>query len=101
MNRQLVAYRPSNGLEGELFYGHWCGRCVHDRNEDCPILAATLAYQVGDPNYPKEWVEEIDLDDIDFNSEPRCTAFYDEETADIDPPKYRCPDTVDMFPGGE
>ena len=52
----------------------WCCRCERDRafREDgadsCPIVAATMAYRVSDPEYPKEWRK-------DGPSGPRCTAF--------------------------
>jgi hypothetical protein len=60
-------YRPSNGTEGELFCEQFCYRCVHDVDENCPILAATLVYQVGDEGYPNEWVQDEGV--------PCCTAF--------------------------
>jgi hypothetical protein len=68
-------YRPSNGTEGAIFMSHWCDRCKRDEafqrdpinNDSCPIVAATMAYDVGDQSYPVEWVEDDDG--------PRCTAF--------------------------
>ena len=71
-----VPYRPSNGTEGEGFIRALCERCERDpfsRDEDaktsCRILARTMAYDVGDPEYPKQWISEED------GSDPRCTAF--------------------------
>lgn len=62
INKILRPYRPSNGTEGYAFIETHCAKCVKDRNEDCPILASSLA---GDG--PKEWVE---VDDG-----PMCTAY--------------------------
>ena len=67
------AYRPSNGTEGMLFDDRWCSRCVLDSDDNCEILACTLLYDIGDPQYPAEWIE----DDVPYpqDSNPRCTAF--------------------------
>jgi len=70
-------YRPSNGTEGEMFFCAWCDRCKHDaafrRNPDsgrgCALIANSMAYNIGDPEYPKQWVEDDD------GSNPRCTKF--------------------------
>ncbi len=69
-------YRPSCGTEGADFMLYWCGRCERDRGtredpvfgEGCPIAAATMAHQIDDPKYPREWRE-------DGPEGPRCTAF--------------------------
>lgn len=58
-------YRPSNGTEGAYFIEEFCVRCWYDRNEDCPILAASFIEQV------KEWV----MDDDHTNA--RCEQFHD------------------------
>ncbi len=88
-------YRPSSGTEGADFQDYWCGRCARDAafrdggpDVDpalgCQILAATFRYEVTDPRYPKEWIED--------ESGPRCTAFT------IDPKcPVRCNKTIDMF----
>lgn len=80
-------YRPSNGTEGECFMGKFCERCRRDINQDCPIIAATMAFDISDPEYPGEWVED--------ESGPRCTAFEPIGDAAATP---RCDKTVDMFP---
>lgn len=69
-------YRPSNGSEGEWFFNTYCDRCWFDRTEDCPILAATLVYEVDDPEYPKEWVDDGDRCG-------RCTQFTDHEPKEL------------------
>lgn len=84
-------YRPSNGTEGVSFIDYFCGRCERDRafreerGDSCPIVAASFAFDIHHPSYPKEWIEDDDG--------PRCTAFVPEGN---DVP-YRCPDTLDMF----
>lgn len=56
-------WQPSNGTEGWDWLGNWCFRCLHDAqysDEDpgagCQILAHALAFNIGDPEYPPEWV---------------------------------------------
>lgn len=69
-------YRPSNGTEGEIFQEDFCAKCPRDakfredpeKHEGCEILARTMAYNVTDPEYPKEWI-------YDEKGEPTCTAF--------------------------
>lgn len=75
----LRPYRPANGTDGMDFMDSFCDRCVRDRAfqkwyagegpeaDSCPILAATCIYNVDDPQYPKEWIED--------EYGPRCTAF--------------------------
>lgn len=66
-------YRPSNGSEGADFMSEFCDRCQRDAafqdgtGDSCQIAAATMAYNIADPEYPKEWIED--------ERGPRCTAF--------------------------
>ena len=55
---KVERYQPSNGTEGEIFQAQWCERCQKDRFESkpCGILGRTMAYEVNDRRYPKEWV---------------------------------------------
>ena len=64
------AYRPSNGSEGMAFIARWCDRCRcgDDGEEGCPILSATMAFQLFDPEDPSEWR-------WNERSGARCTAF--------------------------
>lgn len=86
-------YRPSNGLEGDLFYEAWCADCVRDAairadpvlGTGCAILAATMAHGLDDPGYPKEWRFGAD-------GQPRCIA----HTTDPAAP-WRCAATPDLF----
>lgn len=88
-------YRPSNGTEGCDFEDQWCSRCARDQKfrdnpdsgDGCPIVAATFAFEIDHPDYPKEWIED--------EEGPRCTAF----TMDPTCPR-RCDKTLDMFVGG-
>ncbi len=85
-------WRPSNGTEGELFYENWCATCVRDAAhradptlaDGCDILAATMAWGIGDEAYPEAWRYGSD-------GQPRCTAFTTSEDF------YRCPETADLF----
>ncbi len=64
-------YSPSNGTEGVWFTEKYCMNCKYcDPNplgkKQCKILAATFFKEIGDPGYPKEWIED--------ETGPRCTA---------------------------
>jgi hypothetical protein len=93
-------YRPSNGTEGEIFMGCWCCQCARDKamsegcvfdecddNERCDIIANTMAFNVEDDEYPKEWTYGQD-------GQPCCTAFV---PAGDPIPLPRCTATPDMF----
>ena len=63
-------YRPSNGAEGDFFMQRFCYNCTKDdvsENILCDIIALTMAYDVGDKQYPGEWVYK--------DGHPICTAF--------------------------
>lgn len=63
-------YRPSNGTEGMIFEEQFCDRCVkNDPEKGCEIQLNAFCYQIDDPQYPKEWIEDGNLEN------PRCTAF--------------------------
>jgi hypothetical protein len=69
---KIRPYRPSNGTEGEIFMEQWCERCQHDDQEFeeyCPIVADTMAFDIGDKDYPKEWIYKPGTDI------PICTNF--------------------------
>lgn len=85
-------YRPSNGTEGADFMDEWCNRCARDAafREDpdncdgCSIAAATFAFEIDHPEYPKEWITD--------EKGPRCTAFTTDPTCPV-----RCSQTADLF----
>jgi hypothetical protein len=69
------SYRPSNSTEGEMFMEDFCYQCVHDweyqqtmETGGCEILAKTMAFNIDDEEYPKEWVR-------DNKGYPKCTKF--------------------------
>ena len=43
----------SNGTEGEMYYEEFCSRCIHNKNEDCPVWDAHLLYSYQDCNKPE------------------------------------------------
>lgn len=65
-------YRPGNGDEGEWFLALFCYQCAKYGGDDsdidpCPINLASMLFDVGHPDFPKEWVQD--------EGGPRCTAF--------------------------
>lgn len=62
----LELYRPSNGTEGDVFQGRFCERCT--KAETCDIPARSMAFDVTDAEYPREWVR-------DKAGNGTCTAF--------------------------
>lgn len=72
---KTMPWRPSNGSDGEVFRCQFCDRCEKDRYEShpCGIFTRTMIYDVDDPKYPKQWIENIG---VPWNErDPRCTAF--------------------------
>ena len=68
----MRAYQPSNGTEGHIFMEHYCMQCIHcDPNPEgvkqCNVLMRSMAYNVKDPEYPREWVY--------VNDKPTCTKW--------------------------
>lgn len=62
-------YRPSNGTEGELFFGAYCADCTRQRTEHgCSIARRALFHNVREEGYPNEWIYGHD-------GQPACTAF--------------------------
>lgn len=76
LSRQMnpKPYRPGSGTEGADFMARWCDRCKRDEafrhgtGDSCPIAANTLAFDIDDPGYPKEWRYGAD-------GRPVCLAF--------------------------
>jgi hypothetical protein len=95
-------YRPSNGFEGDIFIEQFCVHCEHDRehreNSDassgCQILCRSFAFNIGDADYPKEWVrDEGTSPGLIGGTGARCTAFVPEGQEIT----YRCSETKEMF----
>jgi hypothetical protein len=93
-------YRPHSGTAGIGFFSKWCSNCERDaeqngrkkwddcnKDEICPIIADTMAYDVNDPKYPVEWI-------ITANDGAICTNF---KPVIREPKPYRCIFTIDMF----
>lgn len=93
-------YQPCNGTEGLVFTDAWCGSCARDKamsegkpieecddDEKCDIIALSMAYNIGDPQYPKAWVFAHD-------GQPCCTEF-----VEVGQPIPPSPDTMtgDLF----
>jgi hypothetical protein len=58
-------YRPSNGTEGMVFVRRFCARCVKESEDyPCDIRRRALVFQIGEPQYPTEWIAE----DGDFSA---------------------------------
>ena len=70
---ETESYRPSNGTEGEGFRSRFCDRCEKDRypSRPCGIFARTLIHDLGEKDYPREWVRDAGP----WPGNPRCTAF--------------------------
>jgi hypothetical protein len=87
-------YRPSNGTEGDDFDHWWCSGCARDQafrdnpdsGDGCSIVASTMIFNIDEPEYPKEWIQNDD------GSNPRCTAFTTEPSKPV-----RCDKTIDLF----
>ncbi|KZL27030.1 hypothetical protein PsWM33_01114 [Pseudovibrio sp. WM33] len=62
-------WRPSNGVEGDLFEERLCACCTKSgpNGKSCSISLAAFFHDVDHPNYPKEWV-------ISEKGQPSCTA---------------------------
>lgn len=89
-------YRPSNGTEGHFFINDFCCLCARsehlqpgasaDTPAGCRILDLTFQHDVGDAEYPAEWISD--------ERGNRCTAFVAEgQTV----PTERCRFTRDLF----
>jgi len=71
----MKSYRPSNGTEGMCFVSEFCEQCIHekfihtsnDNDKKCDIFSATMLYDIGEAEYPKEWIYQ--------DNKPICTAF--------------------------
>lgn len=63
-------YRPSNGIEGDMFMERFCHRCQlgTDETGGCPIIDTAFWRDIGEPEYPKELTH-------DSEGCPTCTSF--------------------------
>ena len=100
-------YRPSNGSEGMDFMARFCDRCKREakyrRTDDgadgCPIIAATMCYEIEDEKYPPEWV--VDLHDA-TGMTARCTSFqFDDPDRRSRPRKPKPAPLLDLMLAGD
>ena len=85
-------YQPCNGTEFEFFYNSVCASCIKDDHDNCSIIAYSMAFSIGDEEYPKEWV-------YNKNGNATCTAYQDAEGESASAASYRCDKTEDLFRG--
>lgn len=69
----------SNGTEGDLYFERYCSRCVHDRNEDCPIWALHLAHNYEECNKPGSFLHALIPRSKDGLSNEECRFFTPEQ----------------------
>lgn len=101
-------YRPSNGTSCDIFYSENCERCIRERpirldyekairhGLGCDIYLRTMAFSIGDANYPTEWTYDRNT------GVPKCTAFELDKGEEAAPEQEpRCKHTIDMFESKE
>jgi hypothetical protein len=65
-----MKYKPSSGIDGDLFIGIYCDNCVNDDPANdlyCEILVEATFYGIENKNYPDALVYE--------NGKPKCMKF--------------------------
>jgi len=76
----------SNGSEGCDFQAQFCEHCVHDINEDCPVLLLHLMWNYDAVGEDKDDVKETALKVFISGSPQRC-VMYHKRTAEDEPSK--------------
>lgn len=76
MSEDIRLYQPSNGTEGDIFLSKFCYQCIkfphsHDAKNQCQISLDSMAWDIRDPEYPKQW-RYVD-------GRPVCAAFKSRE----------------------
>ena len=75
----------ANGEEGRNFEAKWCSRCVHDIEDDCPLMMVHLLYNYEQLDKGQEKLRDAlsNLINGDYDSEGvTCKMFHA-----IEPPK--------------
>ena len=67
----------SNGSEGKRYQARYCDRCLHDANEDCPVLLAHLLYNYGASKEVKSILDLMIPRTDDGLGNERCKLFVD------------------------
>jgi hypothetical protein len=57
----------SNGFEWDHWSANWCGRCVNDADEGCPLVLVAMMGKT-----PAEWTPK---DRSDLGEQYECTLF--------------------------
>jgi hypothetical protein len=76
----MMAYF-SNGTEGDMYYEQWCSRCMHDKDEDCPIWAAHLLFNSDGANNPDHILHMLIPRCKDGIGNEMCALFIEEKAA--------------------
>lgn len=71
----------SNGTEGELYQEHFCDRCVHDVNGDCPVWAAHLIHNYDECNKPDSALHMLIPRSKDGLDNERCRMFIERQAS--------------------
>jgi hypothetical protein len=79
----------SNGTEGMDYQERYCSRCVHDKNEDCPVWAAHLLYNYQECNKPESILHMLIPRTDNGLGNSACSLFIEKAAA------------RDLFDGGE
>lgn len=92
----MKLYRPSNATEGDAFINRWCCTCVKYRGGHCRILLNTMAYDVDELGYPKEWRRNAE-------HRPICTAWTDQAVyvRPVHHVRKANPEQLTLFEGGK
>lgn len=72
----------SNGSEGMDYQAQYCERCVHDRNQDCPIWLAHLMHNYDENDKPDSILHMLIPRSKDGLSNEQCKLFI-EDTATL------------------
>lgn len=66
----------SNGTEGEIYYEHYCSRCVHESDgRTCSIWLAHLIHNYDECNNPKSILHTLIPRKNEGLSNGECTMF--------------------------
>lgn len=81
----------SNGTEEMMYREKYCDRCVHDKNQDCPVLLLHLLHNYEEANKPESMLHVlIPLRDDPYDSNGQCKMFIEDEQA-ADPRQEKLP----------
>jgi hypothetical protein len=70
----------SNGSEGMMYQEHYCDRCVHDKDQSCPIWAAHLLFNYDECNKPESVLHMLIPRSKDKLENEQCLLFIERDT---------------------